>query len=56
MVRIADNGTGFNPSEITGGGGGLSIMRGRMNEIGGEWKISSEPVTGTVLEVRYPIR
>lgn len=56
-LRIADNGSGFDPDEAAGRrvpGFGLVSMRERAEAIGGEFAVVSRPGQGTVVEVRVP--
>ena len=48
QIRISDNGQGFSVSKARAGGNGLKNMRQRMNEMGGEFEISSETGNGTI--------
>jgi signal transduction histidine kinase len=56
-LRISDNGTGFDPehtqpSEV--GGFGLTSMRERAEELGGNLNVRSRPGFGTEIEVALP--
>ena len=53
-VRIADNGTGFDPAVPGRRGFGLTSMRERAQAHGGELEIRSEPGAGTEVEVVIP--
>ena len=54
-LRIEDNGIGFAPSGSTKmGHQGVANIRDRVNRIGGELVIDSEPGRGTRLTVRFP--
>ncbi|MCC6599463.1 MAG: hypothetical protein IT223_02190 [Crocinitomicaceae bacterium] len=55
LIRIADDGTGFQQGEIRGGGNGLKIMEKRMNEIGGTFTIKSNAGKGTTISLCFPI-
>ncbi|MEJ2579288.1 MAG: sensor histidine kinase [Kineosporiaceae bacterium] len=52
-VEVGDDGVGFAPQEVTSGYG-LSGMRSRVGEVGGELEITSSPGGGTWLQVRIP--
>ena len=51
-VSITDNGCGFECSSINPGSDGLAGMRDRLQGLGGECAISSQPGHGTVVEFR----
>jgi signal transduction histidine kinase len=51
---IADDGTGFMPSEPRPGGFGLASMRERAEALGGSFRLESEPGGGTAIEVVLP--
>lgn len=53
LLRIHDNGQGFDPGEPALGMG-LALMRDRAAEIGGVLSVSSSTTTGTTVEVRLP--
>lgn len=54
-LTIADDGTGFHPSAAGDTGGfGLISMRERAESIGGAFRVSSSPNTGTTIEVVAP--
>lgn len=53
-VRVMDNGVGFDATQIQPGLGTGSI-EGRVNQLGGSWKISSTPGQGASVEVRLPL-
>jgi len=50
-LRIADNGCGFDPSEIPAGHMGLTIMKERAVAIGGDLSVTSKIGQGTVIEL-----
>ena len=57
-VAIEDNGCGFAP-ERTGAAGtheGLDTMRRRMDEIGGQFRLTSRPGGGTRVEFFVPLQ
>jgi len=58
-LRLADNGVGFDPDgraaeEHTGSG--IKAMEERARVAGGEFRLTSQPGNGTVLEVRIPVQ
>jgi signal transduction histidine kinase len=55
LLRIVDDGVGFDPSHKAGGLG-LESMRQRVQAVGGFIDISSSPNSGTQIEVRVPYR
>ncbi len=55
LLRIQDNGIGFDPSEV-GDGMGLSNMRSRVQRLGGVMSVQSETGEGTTLEMRLPVK
>jgi PAS domain S-box-containing protein len=54
-LRIADDGTGFDPRLATGAGLGLVSMRERLQLVGGTLSIDSRPAGGTRIDVRIPL-
>ena len=57
QVTIEDNGSGFNPDEVTDKHGfGLRSMRGRAEDASGFFEVSSKPGQGTLISVRVPLR
>jgi signal transduction histidine kinase/ligand-binding sensor domain-containing protein len=55
MLRIQDNGHGFEPSQRKGAGNGLGNMQKRVKDLGGELALRSDPGHGTEIEVSVPI-
>jgi signal transduction histidine kinase len=53
-LRIEDNGVGFNPSQNTTGFG-LQSMRDRMNALGGQFYLNSEPGEGCSIMAIFPL-
>jgi signal transduction histidine kinase len=51
LLRVADDGRGFDPESISAEHLGLSIMRERAEDIGAEIRIYSEPGVGTEITV-----
>ena len=49
VLRVSDDGTGFDPAQRDGGGMGLNIMRYRSDAVGGTLEIYSNVPTGTVV-------
>ena len=54
LLRIRDDGVGFDPQADTTSGFGLISMRERIQSVGGELRVSSKPGAGTVVEARVP--
>jgi signal transduction histidine kinase len=54
-LRIADDGQGFDPTQVTGGMG-LNNIRERVARLGGQFTICNEPGGGTCLEAVIPDR
>ena len=54
LLRIADDGSGFDPRHTRVGGFGLVSMRERTEALGGRFKLSSDAGEGTRIEVRLP--
>ncbi|MFT8319085.1 MAG: sensor histidine kinase [Sporolactobacillus sp.] len=55
ILRITDDGIGFQTKENKPGSYGLNNMRERSAQIGGQFKLVSVPGKGTSLEVKVPI-
>jgi signal transduction histidine kinase len=53
VLQVKDNGCGFHPAENAGHG--LSNMRIRMEQVGGQFECSSGPGLGTLLRFRLPL-
>ncbi len=51
IIRIEDNGRGFDVEPAKPDGNGLSSMRARLNAIGGSFEIRSHPDKGTQLQM-----
>jgi signal transduction histidine kinase len=51
VLRISDDGKGFDPSQMPEGRFGLVSMRERAERLGGQFSINSRPGAGTNLEV-----
>ena len=54
LVSISDNGVGFEKAEIIQGYG-LQNMKERIEELGGQFLIFSQPQKGTKIEINVPI-
>jgi PAS domain S-box-containing protein len=54
LLEVSDDGRGFDPGSARAGIG-LSAMRERVEELGGEIEISSRPGKGTEVTVRVPL-
>jgi signal transduction histidine kinase len=52
LLRVADDGVGFDPENTRVGGFGLVSMRERAEALGGRFMLSSEVGSGTRIEVR----
>lgn len=64
VVQVSDNGRGFVPEQVRGGGRereggtlhmGLSSMEERVRQAGGMLEIQSKPGEGTTLKARFPL-
>jgi PAS domain S-box-containing protein len=55
ILKIADNGKGFDTSRTTRKTLGLLGMKERTEMMGGEYQIKSKPGEGTVVEVKVPV-
>jgi signal transduction histidine kinase len=53
-LRVVDDGIGFDPSDVTTPGFGLTSMRERVEELGGELRLESLPTVGTTVEASLP--
>ena len=53
LLEVSDDGRGFDPGSARAGIG-LSAMRERVEELGGEIEVSSKPGNGTEVTVRVP--
>jgi signal transduction histidine kinase len=52
---LEDNGRGFVPASVNGGGDGLRNMRQRMEEMGGKFSMDSEPGAGARITLVLPL-
>jgi two-component system, NarL family, sensor histidine kinase LiaS len=55
ILRVSDDGIGFDVDQVKAGSYGLQNMHERALEIGGTLQIVSVPNQGTRLEVKVPI-
>ena len=55
MLGVCDDGLGFDPDDVQGGGLGLSGMRYRAHLIGAMLEIESSPGEGTTLTCTIPL-
>ncbi len=56
QITVADDGTGFDPGEPTGGGFGLAGMRERVELAGGKLSVLPGDTAGTIVCARLPVR
>lgn len=56
ILRIQDNGKGFNLDEVQPGSYGLESMKERARDLGGTCKIVTLPQKGTRVEIKIPIQ
>jgi signal transduction histidine kinase len=54
-LSIADDGTGFSKTQKQMNGVGISIMRYRVNLLGGEFEIEDRPAGGTIVSCTVPL-
>lgn len=54
MLRISDNGKGFDPDTVTADHFGLEGIRQRAHLLGGTVRVISQPDAGTIIEVHLP--
>lgn len=55
ILRIQDNGVGFDMAKVKSGSYGMQNMRERASEIGAAFKVISLPNEGTKIEVKVPL-
>ena len=58
LIRIEDNGQGFDPAQVSSAGGrhlGLRFMRERAEAIGGSLQVHTAPGAGTRVELDLPV-
>jgi signal transduction histidine kinase len=56
LVRVQDNGRGFDPAAIQPGRNGLGNLSRRMRELGGSCHITSQPGQGCRIEFSIPLK
>ena len=56
LLTVSDDGVGFNPLATRAGSNGLTSLRQRANDLGGNLTIRSSPGEGTTLSLSCPIR
>ena len=54
VLTVTDNGSGFDPTKLAGGGSGLRGMRDRATLFDGHLSVLSTPGRGTRIELRLP--
>lgn len=54
LLRIEDDGRGFDPDGVSAGSFGLGIMEERTTAIGADLQIESQPGQGTIVTVDWP--
>jgi signal transduction histidine kinase len=58
VVRVADNGCGFDPETVAvrpGGGVGLQSLQERVKRLGGVFELDARPGSGVTLHVEMPL-
>lgn len=55
IVDVEDNGHGFNPSPLPAGSDGLANMKERLQTLGGDCEITSNPNSGTTVRLSAPL-
>ena len=56
VVIVSDDGRGILPDKREAGADGLDNMRDRMNALGGNCEIQSDPEKGTTVRLQAPIQ
>jgi signal transduction histidine kinase len=56
VLRVVDDGAGFDQSVLSEGGMGIANMRTRARGLGGDVAIEGRPGKGTTVEVRFPVK
>lgn len=56
VVRVEDNGKGFDPTTTNKGRNGLINMEQRANDAGGTFRVISQPGAGCQVEISVPLR
>jgi nitrate/nitrite-specific signal transduction histidine kinase len=54
-LEVRDNGVGFDPTLLQGGGIGMQSMRERVLNLGGELEIDSKPGKGAIVRIKLPL-
>src|SRR5699024_12852484 len=54
IMRIVDNGKGFDMTETSTSSYGLDTLKERSEDLGGSFKVVSLPTKGTRIEVKIP--
>lgn len=55
LLRVSDDGQGFDPDERLGAGTGTTSIGNRVKALGGTWLVRSTKGHGTTVEVRMPL-
>jgi signal transduction histidine kinase len=55
QLLVTDDGVGFEPRDGHGAGLGIASMRERVREVGGKFRIRSEPGAGTTVLAWAPL-
>lgn len=55
VLRVRDNGRGFNPSTVSGTGSGLGNLASRARELAGHLQIDSHPGGGAIVAITFPL-
>jgi signal transduction histidine kinase len=55
LLRISDDGSGFDPTQVGRGHLGLVGMQQRADRLGADLIVDSRPDAGTTVEVRLPV-
>ena len=55
VVRVTDDGLGFDPGAVPVGHMGLDTMRQRVAALSGDYNVDSAPGRGTTVQVRVPL-
>jgi PAS domain S-box-containing protein len=56
VLRVTDDGVGFETDKVPAGHMGLGTMRQRTDALGGDYTVQSQPGEGTTITVRVPLR
>jgi signal transduction histidine kinase len=51
---VSDDGQGFEPAKVAGGGFGLRTLRERAAELGGTLAVTSAPGQGATVRLEFP--